>query len=149
MNCEDIRKYIDDYILGELEPDIEIQINEHLIACVACKKNIEEKEAEINIFKKSRKFLPPKGLYSRVRSEVMPIKKEKKVSLWLWNLSKRLVYAVAVFFLGMVIMRTIDILYLKTKQKSKVEVKYETKYRVPFSDTVQFYSAPPKNLARI
>ncbi|GAI19061.1 unnamed protein product, partial [marine sediment metagenome] len=34
-------------------------------------------------------------------------------------------------------------------ESPKAEIKYEPARKEPFSDTVQFYSAPPKNLAKI
>lgn len=146
MNCKEIRKYFDDYILGELDPSIEIQVNEHLTECSNCQKGLDEKEAVMNLLKDSRKFEPSNEAYSRINSKIRVPVREKKI---IWGLPKSLIYATAAFIFGIAVMRTADILFFQVAESPKAEIKYEPARKEPFSDTVQFYSAPPKNLAKI
>lgn len=147
MNCIKIKQYLDDYISGEVDSKIEIQINAHILRCHDCRKKIEEKEAVCNFFKNAQRFEPPKVLYQRIRDQVIrPV--PRRNAIWpSWQMS--LVYATATFFLGMVLMRTIDRRFVKVETGTKLEVKYEPTYKKTFSDTVLFHPAPPKNLARI
>lgn len=146
MNCKDIRKYFDDYILGELDPAIEIQVNEHLAECDNCQKELDDKETMMNLLKDSQKFKTPDEVYSRISSKIrVPIREKKNI----WVLPKSLVYTAAAFLFGIIVMRTADILFFQVTESPKAEIKYEPARKEPFSDTVQFYSAPPKNLAKI
>jgi hypothetical protein len=146
MKCAEFREFYDDYILHELEPEIEMQINEHLLDCDQCRKEISEREKIIDLFRKSQKFSPPVTLYRRISDGLGVVHKEKKP---LFVLPKGLVYAAAAFVLGVVMTRAIDTLFLRVEQVSPVEVKQEQLRPMPFSDTVEFYSVPAKNLARI
>jgi predicted anti-sigma-YlaC factor YlaD len=146
MNCKEIRKYFDDYILGELDPVIEIQVNEHLAECNNCQKELDDKETVMNFLKDSRKFEPSNEIYNRISSKIrVPVREKKNI----WVLPKSLVYTAAAFLFGIIVMRTADILFFQVEESPKVEIKYEPARKEPFSDTVQFYSAPPKNLAKI
>jgi hypothetical protein len=51
--------------------------------------------------------------------------------------------------LGIVMTKAIDSLFVSVERTSPVEVKQEQLRPAPFSDTVEFYSVPAKNLARI
>lgn len=146
MKCNKIKQYFDDYILGELDPIIEIQVNEHFAECERCRKEIEKKEAVIRVFKNAKRFEPSDKTYRRIKAHIITPKKEKRL---LWLFPKSFVYAAAAFLLGVILMRSIDILLFQTEESPKVEIRYEAPQKEPFSDTVQFYSAPPKNLARI
>jgi predicted anti-sigma-YlaC factor YlaD len=147
MDCAEIKKYFDDYILGEIDPEIEIQINEHLLICPNCKDEIKELENLTVIFKNDKKFSPPEAVYKRIKNQLLIHRKPRSFTP---VFAKRMLYLAASFFLGMVMMRTIDILLTEGKQERPApEFKYETKSRLPFSDTVQFSPAPPKNLAQI
>ena len=37
MKCPEIENHLADYILGELCPELEIQVNEHLAVCEKCR----------------------------------------------------------------------------------------------------------------
>ncbi len=146
MDCKEIKEYFDDYILGELDPTIEIQIHGHLEECRKCQKNIEEREMFINQFRDSHKFRPSENAYRRIRSTILVPEKEKRL---VWALPKKFVYAAAAFLLGIVLMRAIDVLIFPIEERPKAEVKYEPLRKEPYSDTVQFYFVPAKNLAKI
>ncbi len=145
MDCREIIKHLEDYVLGELDPSIEIQINEHLTECENCQKAIEERESLVSLFKKSRRFKPSHEAYRRVHSH---IRVPRKRSRFVWGLPKSLVFVTAAFLLGIMVMRAIDVFFFSLAERQKVEARYEPLQRVPFSDTVQFYTVPVKNLAR-
>jgi hypothetical protein len=146
MKCEERRKYFDDYILGELDPTIEIQINEHVLVCKDCQKEIEDREKTIVLFKGLRRFAPSNRVYKRIRNKIYVPRKEKNL---LWGLPRSLIHMAAAFLFGLVLMRSIDFIFLETKESPKIETKQEHMRKSPFSDTVQFYSAPAEHLVRI
>lgn len=146
MDCKEIQKYFDDYILDELDSVIEIQVNEHLTECDNCQKELDAKEAVMNFLKNSQKFEPSNEIYSQISSKIRVPVKEKKI---IWGLPRNLIYAAAAFIFGIAVMRTADILFFQIEEPPKVEIKYAPARKEPFSDTVQFYSVPPKNLAKI
>jgi len=146
MDCREIKKYLEDYILEELDPTIEIQINAHLAECEQCRKDSEEKQKLINAFRESHRFAPPLDTYKRIRSSIYVPRKEKR---FVWGFPKSFVFATAAFLLGIVLMRTVDVFIFSLQERQKVEVRFEPLQRAPFSDTVQFYTVPVKNLARI
>lgn len=146
MDCKEIKKYLEDYILDELEPTIEIQINEHLAECERCRQECEENERSINVFQKSQRFVPPLDTYQRLRRSIY-VSRQARKSVWVFP--KSFVFATAAFLLGIVLMRTVDVIIFPLEQKQKTEVRYEPLQREPFTDTVQFYTVPVKNLARI
>ena len=146
MKCAEFREFYDDYILHELEPEIEMQMNEHLLECEQCRGEIVEREKIIDLFRKSQKFSPPATLYRRISDGIGVVHRERRQ---LFRLPKGLVYAAAAFVLGVVMTRAIDTLFLGVERTSPVEVKQERLRPTPFSDTVEFYSVPAKNLARI
>lgn len=146
MDCREIRRYLEDYIVGELDPTTEIQINEHLAECQQCSKDYEERGKLVNTFRESHRFAAPRDAYKRIQRDISVSKKEKR-SVWIFP--KSFVFATAAFLLGIVLMRTIDVFVLSLEERQKVEVRYEPLQREPFTDTVQFYTVPVKNLARI
>ena len=146
MNCNEMKEYIDDYILGELDPAIEIQFNEHAAACEQCQREIAEKEKVIKFFEGSQRFEPPTEMYRRISSGFVLSKKEKKP---LWKIPRSLVYVMAAFCLGVLLMRTVDVLVLRVEESPKAEMKYESTPKGLISDTIQFYSVPAKNLVKI
>lgn len=146
MNCREIRKYLDDYILGELDSDTEIQMNEHMSECKECAEELTKREAGFDIVKSSAKFEPSAETFRRIKRQIFVQRKQRRL---LWIFPKSFVYAAAAFLLGIVLMKSLDVLFLKPEQSPRVEIKYETRHEEPFIDTVEFYYAPAKNLARI
>lgn len=146
MKCTEFREFYDDYVLHEIDPEIEMQINEHLLECEPCRKEISEREKIIDIFRRSQRFSPPGTLYRRVTDGIGDTHKER---VPLFGLPRGVVYAAAAFVLGVVMTKAVDSLFLRVEQLRPVEVKQEQLRPTPFSDTVEFYSVPAKNLARI
>jgi predicted anti-sigma-YlaC factor YlaD len=146
MNCEEVRKYFDDYILGEIEETIEIQVNEHLVDCKGCQKEFEEKEKLINLFMESQKFEPTDDIYRRIRNRIKMPKTDKKL---FWGLSKNFAYTAVAFLFGVFLMRAVDVFFIQRTESPRVEIRYAPSHKEHYSDTIEFYSTPPKNLAKI
>ena len=147
MKCEEVKKFLNDYLLGELDPAIEIQINEHLNECANCQKDLKERENTVSILKDACRYAPAEEAYEKIRARLEPRKKARPV--WMPNWTKSLIFAAAAFLLGMVLMRTADILLIDAKQKPPIEAGYKPAYRIPFSDTIKFYTAPSKTLVKL
>lgn len=146
MNCNEARKHLNDFLLEELDQKIEIQVNEHLAQCGKCQKALEERRTVVDVLRRSQKYEPSPLLYARVKNQVFMPKRKKKL---FWGISRNLVYAFAMFFLGVVVMRTIDIYVMSMQPAVQTEVKTEPLRMEQRSDTVEFHSVPAENLARI
>jgi len=145
-HCKEIKKYFDDYILAELDSDTEIQMNEHMSECKECAEELTKREAAFNIVKSSARFEPSAETFRRIKRQIF-IQRKQRRSLWIFP--KSFAYAVVAFLFGIALMKSLDVLFLKPEQSPRVEIKYETRHEEPFVDTVEFYHAPAKNLARI
>jgi anti-sigma factor RsiW len=147
MICEEFKEYFDDYILGELDGADEIRLGEHLLECGSCRREVEERESLFEGFRKIPRSMPPESAYRKVRNAVLTTAGEKKPFYrhWIANTA----YMAAAFLLGMVLMRGVDIASLRSREKPDREVGTRPSYRTPYADTIKFYSAPAKNLARI
>jgi len=146
MKCKEICDLLDEYILGELDPESEIQINEHLSECQSCKDELCEKEATVTAIKKVTRFDPSAEVLKRIRRS---LPRQGKGQPFLWLFPKRFIYALAAFLFGIVLMRSVDILIFEQKEAPQAEIKFETRHQEPFVDTVEFYHAPAKNVAKI
>jgi anti-sigma factor RsiW len=146
MKCREIKTLFDDYILADLDSDTEIQMNEHMSECKECAEELAKREAVFNIVKSSARFEPSAETFRRIKRQMFVRRKQSRLFR---VFPKSVVYAAAAFFLGVVLMRSLDVLLFKPEQSPRVETKYETRYEEPFVDTVEFYYAPAKNLARI
>ena len=144
MKCIDIKPYLFDFVVGELDPDIEIQVHEHLGDCSSCRSFVEELEAVTSPLKISTRFEPAPGVYRRVRT-VLPRKRPRRVFSWLPVSAG---YALAAFLLGAAITHTADTIALRSERAVEREIQYEPPGRMPYADTVEFYTVPVKNLVR-
>ncbi len=143
MKCTEIKPYLFDFVMDEVDPNTEIQIHEHLNECTACRAYVSEIEAVASRLQSPTRFAPAPGAYRRIR-DALPRKKKQKIFSWLPVSAG---YALAAFLLGAVIMHTADNIMLRERAAEK-EVRYEPPSRMPYADTVEFYTVPVKNLAR-
>lgn len=146
MKCREIKTLFDDYILAELDSDTEMQMNEHMSECKECAEELTKRETAFNIVKSSARFEPSAETFRRIKRQIFVQRKQPRL---FWIFPKSFVYATAAFLLGIVFIKSFDRLVLKSEERPRVETKYETRYEEPFVDTVEFYYAPAKNLARI
>lgn len=146
MKCNEVKRHLDDFVLEELDQETEIQLNEHLAQCEKCQKALGEQRTVADVLRMSQKYEPSPYLYTRVKSQLFVPKREKK---FFWGIPRNFVYAVGMFFLGVVVMRAVDIYVMSMQPVEKTEVRTEPLRMEPSSDTVQFHTVPAENLARI
>jgi len=147
MTCEELREFFDDYILGELDEAVEIRISEHLLECGSCRREVEERESLFVDFRNIPKLIPPESANRKIRNTVLTPTGEKKPFYRHWI--AKTAYMAAAFLVGMVLMRGVDVVSLRAREKPAAETRIRPSYRIPYADTIKFYSAPAKNLARI
>jgi anti-sigma factor RsiW len=143
MKCTEIKPYLFDFVVDEVDPDIEIRIHEHLTECTECRVTVQEIEADSARLQSPTWFAPDPSVYRRIR-DALPRKRKQRIFSWLPVSAG---YALAAFLLGAVIMHTADNLLLRERATEK-EVRYEPPSKMPYADTVEFYTVPVKNLAR-
>lgn len=146
MRCNEINKHLADFVLEELPPEFQIVINEHLAVCEECRGEAGRVEATISGFNNSVRFKPSSSVYRRIQNQ-LPVK--KPIPTRLLGFPRGMVYAFGAFLLGIVLTKSIDTFAAKNVEPLRIEVKQEPSRRGPFSDTVEFYAVPAKNLARI
>ncbi|MDH4210203.1 MAG: hypothetical protein OEV79_01990 [candidate division WOR-3 bacterium] len=146
MKCTEISKYMLDNVLEELPAELQIQVNEHIATCQKCHAEMRHVEATVSAFKNSARFRPSPDIYAKIRSQ---LRVQKPRSARLLGVPRSLVYAFGAFLLGVTMTRSIDTFVTKNAEPVRIEVRQETPQRGPFSDTVEFYAVPAKNLARI
>jgi anti-sigma factor RsiW len=69
MNCDSVTKSIPFYYYGELAPDVEERVEEHLDACAECRGEFEKHKAMAAALDR-RKVSPPAELLSECRHEL-------------------------------------------------------------------------------
>jgi anti-sigma factor RsiW len=146
MNCEDTKKYLVDHVLGELAPELQIRVNEHLAVCDKCRTEAAATERMVDGFRESVRFMPAPDVYRDISTR---IRKTKPGRARLFGIPKSLVFALGAFLLGIVVTRSIDTVSRNRTESMRIEVRQEAPRKTPYSDTVEFYSVPAKNLARI
>ncbi|KPL12849.1 hypothetical protein AMJ74_06030 [candidate division WOR_3 bacterium SM1_77] len=146
MKCSEMKNYLIDYVLEELDSELQIQVNEHLAICKKCRGEILQTEAVIDSFKDSARFKPTPGVYGKISEQIRVAKPERPR---IFGMPRSLVFALGAFLFGIVVTRSIDAIIVNVREPSSIEVRQEAPRKVPFSDTVEFYSVPAKNLARI
>lgn len=146
MNCTEIKDYFFDYVLGEIDPELQIQVNEHLAVCERCRGEVMKTEALIDDLKSASRFKPAPDIYGSIPAR---IRAPRSTHPRLIGIPRSVVFALGSFLLGIVLTRSIDTMIVNTRRTQRIEVRKEAPRKVPFSDTVEFYSVPAKNLARI
>ena len=59
MNCDSVLKLIPLYFYGEVTPEEEDQVDQHLHECAACAAELEQQRAIAGAFDQRRVSLPP------------------------------------------------------------------------------------------
>ncbi|UCD06208.1 MAG: zf-HC2 domain-containing protein [candidate division WOR-3 bacterium] len=146
MKCQETKKHLFDYVLEEIPPELQIQVNEHLAICAECRAESARIGETVTAFKNSVAFKPSPEIFSRVRGQV-PLRKPRSARFF--GVPRSLVYAFGAFLVGVVMTRSIDTFVAVDDQPVQIEVREEKLREVPYSDTVEFYAVPARNLARI
>jgi len=145
MKCSDISGSIIDYLLEELAPELEIQMHEHLAICEKCRNELGQMEAVIDRIRFAERFRPMSEIYPKIMDQVKPRRGERK---WFFGISRNLIYALGAFGLGILITSSVDAFLSRARQPERFEVRPQVPSKEPFSDTVEFYAVPAKNLIR-
>jgi predicted anti-sigma-YlaC factor YlaD len=145
MKCANAQKFLDDFLLGELDPETEMQINEHLNECNVCREALRTREDFMKEFKIGTAHEPAQTIYPQIKKRIVRSVYHRRY--W-WIFPRQFVYTLGAFILGIVIMRIADVISQKKPESLQVEIYRVPVYQEPFADTVQFYTAPAKHLAR-
>lgn len=146
MKCAEVMKLLNEFVLEELDQETEIKVNEHCSQCNTCQKALNEQYAVADLLRSSERFEPSANLYRRVKSNIIVPEKEKRT---FWGIPRSLVFAVAMFFLGVIVMRAVDVYVISMQPAAKNEIQTRPLRLEQRSDTVEFYTVPAENLARI
>ena len=77
MNCEEINKYIGDYIDGELPTELIKEFENHLSTCNKCREEVEIEKRLVASLKKLRLEENPETLYPTVLGKIRESKEKK------------------------------------------------------------------------
>ena len=144
MRCSETREYMFDQAAGELPPEVEIHVNEHLAACDECRAEAQKFEAVAQAMGNAARFSPEPLLYGRIAEQLTRRRKRAR----LFGLDRNLAFALGAFLFGVILTRSIDAVVARTSQPARIEVRQEEPGRTPFPDTIEFYAVPARNLAR-
>jgi anti-sigma factor (TIGR02949 family) len=99
MNCDEIRKFLDAYVDGELESTRQLDVETHLAGCPDCKK-VAEQIANFSSFVRTdmKVYKAPPELRSKIRTSLR--KESEPMFAWFFKYSRPLAYAAAGLVLG-------------------------------------------------
>jgi|GEM_PF-3049673 len=145
MECKEIKEYITDYLLGELDSVTEMKISEHLLECRVCQEELRNLETLLATMKDNKEFTPRKLVLRHIKKSVQS---EKRFSTFaFFNKPVKLYYAVAMFLLGIFLMSIPTILIKNRDIKSEeIEIRPKARYETTTPDTIAFYAAPSHKL---
>ena len=144
MKCADVTAHLYDLVLEELAPDIEIRIHEHLTECAACRAEVQDIEKFTAALQDHVRHTPGRSAYRRVRRALPRKQKQRLFS----RLPASVGYAIAAFLFGAIVMRAADFFIRGDEQTAEQKIQYEPLRKMPYADTVEFYTVPVENLAR-
>jgi predicted anti-sigma-YlaC factor YlaD len=145
MKCASVKKLLDEYLLNELEPDVEMKINEHCALCTSCRNALDEFREVHETLKQVEPAHPSAGLYDRL---IERMGRERSRHRFLWIFPRTFVYSAIAFFFGIVVMYSIENITLKRGLSESMDKQYEPTHHEIGSDTIAFYSVPAEHLVR-
>ncbi len=77
MNCDELNKYIDDYIDGTLSEELSKSFEEHLSVCDKCKEEVEVEKRLVSSLKKLRVEHSPESIRNNVLEKVQGSRDKK------------------------------------------------------------------------
>jgi predicted anti-sigma-YlaC factor YlaD len=147
MDCSQLNKYLIDYLLEELEPVLEMKVNEHLNECSKCQKKMENMESFFTNIKEDKNIKADKKVLQNIKERIGI--ERKPLLLRFLNRPVKLYYAIATLVFGLLIMSVTDVINEKIKpQQKEVKKEYKILYKPSGtdSDSIVFYSAPSHRL---
>lgn len=147
MKCKKLVQYYDDFVLGELKPEEEMLVNNHIQECPACRMEIDGLEKMIAGFREAGALTPRPCVLRKIKGR---LKAPHSAGRFLNAFPTRFAYALAAFILGMILMRTADVFLVKRVVETKEDMlQIEPLKKELLADSIYFHAAPAKNLARI
>ena len=71
MNCTDFLAKLTDYFDGQIDPDLLVEVKEHLGTCHHCEVVVDTTRKTIDIYRHQQHYEFPEALSSRLRSAIM------------------------------------------------------------------------------
>jgi preprotein translocase subunit SecG len=157
MKCEVCAELLEEYLDGELEPQAQAQVGEHLIACADCSTSFAALAAEQQLFARyDRELEVPPFLWTRVAAHTVAENNSSKG--WAAFLARPLAGVIAVLLLAI----ALGIVYLSSRRPqpnktvadsnkpapSKPENKEPQKIQ-PAERKPEFVAAQPKQRPRV
>jgi len=145
MKCKEIKEYILHYLLGELDSVTEMRVNEHLLECADCRKQVDEMEILFARIKDTEEFRPDKKVLERIKKKVET--KPTPAPVAFFKKPVKLYYAVVTLFIG-IFLASIPVIFMEKKQTNTIKVRIEAKknYEITTADSITFYAVPSRRL---
>jgi hypothetical protein len=80
MNCTEIKDMLSLYIDGELDEKEQKIIEEHIITCESCRKELEQYKKIIYMLQNLIEEEPPKGFCKRLHEKLLKTKQDRKIN---------------------------------------------------------------------
>jgi putative zinc finger protein len=113
MKCEVCLELLEEYLDGELEPQAQAQIGEHLIECAGCSASFAELTAEQQLFARyNRELEVPPFLWTRVAAHTIAGNSNPRLKGWAAVFARPLASVIAVLLLAI----AVGIVYVLSRQ---------------------------------
>ncbi len=99
MNCDEVRRFLDAYVDGELDLTHQLDVETHLTGCPDCKEAADQIANFSSLVRMDMEvYKAPRGLKSRIRTALR--KESEPKFAWFFGYSRPLAYAAAVLVLS-------------------------------------------------
>jgi hypothetical protein len=113
MKCEDCSELLEEYLDGELEPQAQAHVGEHLIECADCSASFAALTAEQQLFTRyDRELEVPPFLWTRVAAHTVAENNSPKLKRWTAIFARPVASVIAALLLAI----AIGIVYLVSRQ---------------------------------
>jgi hypothetical protein len=104
MKCEDCSELLEEYLDGELEPQAQAQVGEHLIECADCSSSFATLTAEQELFARyDRELEVPPFLWTRVAAHTVAENNRPKLRGWAAIFARPLASVIAALLLAIAV----------------------------------------------
>ena len=113
MKCEVCLELLEEYLDGELEPQAQAHVGEHLIECAGCSASFVELTAEQQLFARyNRELEVPPFLWTRVAAHTVAENNSPRLKGWAAIFARRLASVIAMILLAV----AVGIVYVLLRQ---------------------------------
>ena len=104
MKCEVCLELLEEYLDGELEPQAQAQVGEHLIECAGCSASFAGLSAEQQLFARyNRELEVPPFLWTRVAAHTVAGNNSPRLNGWAAIIARPLARVIAVLLLAIAV----------------------------------------------